>query len=381
MIYLDNAATTRLCAEAREAFLRYAIDDFGNPSSAHRAGIAAERGLKAARETLGRALGCEPASIVLTSGGTEADALAVIGGARAGRGRHVVASALEHPAVLGAITLLSAEGFRTTLVPVSPAGVVDPEAVAAACEPEGTALVSVMHVNNEIGTVQPVEEIARAVRARSPRALIHVDAVQSLGKLPLRVGALGADLVSVSAHKLHGPKGVGALYVRRGVRLRPLWGGGGQEGGIRPGTENVAGAAAFAAAAEVAVRELPEAGPRMARLRDRLVGRVLERVPRARLVGDAVRRAPHNANLGFEGVPAEVLLHALEAREIYVSAGAACASREKGPSHVLRAIGLPDDIGTIRVTLSRETTEGEIDEAAEAIERCVADLRASRLPR
>lgn len=373
-IYLDNGATTRLCAEAREALLRYSLDDFANPSSAHRAGIAASRGLKEARETLALALGAEPSEIVFTSGGTEADGLAVIGAARAARGKHVLASAFEHPAVLGALKVLEADGYACELVPVTRDGLCDPEAVAARVR-DDTALVCVMQVNNEIGTHSDVREIGRAVRRKNARTLVHVDAVQALGKIPVRVRDLEVDLLSTSAHKLHGPKGVGALYVRRGVRLLALWGGGGQEGGVRPGTENVAGAAAFAAAVAVALRELPEAGPRMARLRDRLVSRVQADLPGATLIGHPARRAPHNACLGLSGLPAEVLLHALEDRGVIVSAGAACSSREKKASHVLKAIGLDDEMGVIRVTLSRETTEDEIDTAALAIVDCARALR------
>jgi len=374
-IYLDNGATTRLCAEAREALLRYSLDDFANPSSAHRAGIAASRGLKEAREMLALALGAEPSEIVFTSGGTEADGLAVIGAARAARGKHLLASAIEHPAVLGALKLLEADGYTCELVPVTRDGLIDPEAVASRVR-DDTALVCVMQVNNEIGTHSDVREIGRAVRRKNARTLVHVDAVQALGKIPVRVRDLEVDLLSTSAHKLHGPKGTGALYVRRGVRVQPLWGGGGQECGARPGTENVAGVAAFAAAVGVAVRELPEAAPRMVRLRDRLVARVCEALPGAVLVGHPERRAPHNACIGLVGVPSEVLLHALEDRGVIVSAGAACSSREKRASHVLKAIGLGDEVGVIRVTLSRETTEDEIDTAVGAITDCAKALRA-----
>ena len=373
-IYLDNAATTRLCEEAREALLRYSLDDFANPSSAHRAGIAASRGLKQARETMATALGCETDEIVFCSGGTEGDGLAVIGAARTARGRHVLASAIEHPAVLGALKVLEADGYACDLVPVTREGLCEPETVAAAVK-DDTAVVSVMHVNNEIGTCSDVREIGRAARRKNPRVLLHVDAVQSFGKMPVRVRDLEVDLLSLSAHKLHGPKGTGALYVRRGVRLRPMWGGGGQEGGLRPGTENVAGVCALAAATAVAMREVGLAGPRMAKLRDGLVDRVRRAVPEVRVIGHAQRRAPHNACLGFPGVMSEVLLHALEERGVTVSAGAACASRDRKASHVLRAIALHDDIGVIRVTLSRETTEEEIETAAAAIGDCVRALR------
>ena len=373
-IYLDNGATTRLCAEARDALLRYSLADFANPSSAHRAGIAASRGLREARETMAAALHCEPGEVVFCSGGTEADGLAVIGAARAARGKHVLASAVEHPAVLGALKVLEADGYACDLVPVTREGLCDPEAVAAAVR-DDTAVVSVMHANNEIGTLCDVREIGRAVRKKNPRALLHVDAVQSFGKIPVSVRDLEVDLLSLSAHKLHGPKGTGALYVRKGVRLQPMWGGGGQERGMRPGTENVAGICAMAAAVAVAVRDLAEAEPRMARLRDRLVARVQEAVVDARVIGHPQRRAPHNACLGFSGVMSEVLLHMLEERGVTVSAGAACASRDHTASHVLRAIALHDDIGVIRVTLSRETTEDEIEAAAGAICDCVRALR------
>lgn len=374
-IYLDNGASTRLCEEARAAWLHFSITDYANSSSAHRAGIAAEQGVQQGRLTLARALGCAPEEIFFTSGGTEADAIAILGAARVSRGKHVVASAIEHPAVLSSIACLEPEGYRKTLVPVDRDGLVDPEDAAAAVERD-TCVASFMHVNNEIGTVQPVAAIAAAVRRKNPDVLIHVDAVQSFGKLPFRVSALGADLVSLSAHKLHGPKGVGALYVRKGVRLQPLWGGGGQQQGLRAGTENVAGIAGFAAAADLVIRELSEVPSRLQQQRDRLVHLVRAAIPDVLMIGHPTLRAPNNANLGFKGVPAEVLLHAMEERGVTVSAGAACASRGKGPSHVLKAIGLADDVGTIRVTLSRETTASDVDAAATAIVACVRELRS-----
>jgi cysteine desulfurase len=381
-IYLDNAATTRVAPEVLETVVACMAEDFGNPSSAHRLGIAAAGRLKAAREILGRALGDERGAagdLLWTSGGTEADALGVAGAARAraGRGKHLVVTAIEHPAVLGACQQLEAEGFTTRLVPTSRDGVVAPEAVAAAMT-EATIVVACMLVNNELGTIQPVAEVARAARARRAEIHVHCDAVQALGKIPVDVRALGVDSVAVSAHKIHGPKGVGALWLRRGARVAPLWSGGGQQNGLRSGTENVPGIAGLARAAELATAGLEEQAARVGALRDRLVERVLGAGLGARVNAAAAPRVPHIASLAFPGIPAEPLLHALEARGVYVSAGAACKSRGHGPSHVLKAIHLGDDVGTVRVSLSGHTRADEVEAAAEALLAAVAELGGGR---
>jgi cysteine desulfurase len=375
-IYLDNAATTRADPRVVEAMVRCLREDYGNASSLHRLGIAAERALATARGQIAAALEASPDEIVFTSGGTEANGLALLGAAGLSRGRHAVASAVEHPAVLGSVDLLAQQGWEVTLVPVDAEGRVDPAAFVAAVRPD-TAVAALMLVQNEVGAIQPVAEVGALLRRAGGRCVFHVDAVQGLGKLPLSVRDLQCDTLAVSAHKVHGPKGTGALYVRRGVRLRPLVGGGGQERGVRPGTENVAGCAGFGVAVALTVAELPTAAPRMAAQRDRLVERVLAGRPGARLVGPPAgpRRACYSATLAFPHVPAEALLHALEARGVFVSSGSACASRQRGRSHVLRAIGLPDHLETIRVTLSRETTDAEVDTAAAAILAAVQEIR------
>jgi cysteine desulfurase len=375
-VYLDNAATTQVAPAVAEAILSCLRDDFGNPSSAHRLGIAAARRIARAREALLEALGDERGEIgdvLWTSGGTEADALGVAGAARARRGRHLVVTAIEHPAVLGAAKQLEAEGWRTTVVPVGPGGVVSAEAVADAVTAE-TSVVACMLVNNELGTVQPVAAVARAARARHAAVHVHCDAVQALGKLPVEVRALGCDSVAVSAHKIAGPKGSGALWLKKGARLQPLWSGGGQQGGLRSGTENVPGIVGLGEAARLCVVGLEDGARRVAGLRDRLVAAILASVPRARETVSGVPRVAHIASLAFARVPAEPLLHALEARGVYVSAGAACASRGHGPSHVLKAIGVRDDSGVLRFSLAPHTTLEDIELAAAVLVEEIARL-------
>jgi len=368
-LYLDNAATTPCAPEVAEMVLRCMREDWGNPSSAHRLGVAAAARVKAARARLSAALG--DGQIVFTSGGTEANALAVIGATR--RGGKVVLSAVEHPSVVGA----SEKAGSVVTVPVLRTGVVDPEAVAAAVTPD-TEVVALMLVQNEIGTVQPVAETARRVKQVNPRVHVHCDAVQALGKIPVSAAALGVDSLSVSAHKIHGPKGAGALWIRKGVTLQPLWTGGGQEGGVRSGTENVAGIAGLGEAVARALATLADDAARMTALRDRLVRAAK---PAGGLLNAAdAPRAPHIASLSFPGVPAEPLLHALEERGLYVSAGSACHSRGHGQSKVLKAIGVPERAGTVRLSLSRDTTAEEIDAAAAILVEQVAAVRAFLRP-
>jgi cysteine desulfurase len=376
VIYLDNAATTRADPRVVAVMVRYLGEEYGNPSSLHRLGIAAEQALATARAEVARAIEAAPADIVFTSGGTEADALALLGAARAGRGRHVVASAVEHPAVLRSLELCAEAGYEVTLVPVDAAGRVDPDAFVAATRPD-TAVAALMLVQNEIGTVEPVAAVSRLLRRAGRGCVFHVDAVQALGKLPISVRELGCDTLALSAHKIHGPKGAGALWVRPGVRLKPLVGGGKQERALRPGTENVPAIAGFGAAVRLAAAALPEAVPAMAALRDRFIAAVLAGGAGARLVGPppGPERACNSVSLAFAGAPAEVLLHALEARGVFVSSGAACAARQRARSHVLRAIGLPDRLETVRVTLSRETTAAEIDAASAALLEAVSEVR------
>jgi cysteine desulfurase len=334
-----------------------------NPNSLHAEGRAARSAVDGARERVARVLGATPREIVFTGGGSESIALAIIGAARAarGRGRHVVTVATEHHAVLRAADVLERDGWRVTRLPVDRRGLVDPAAFAAALTPE-TTLASVMLANNEIGVVQPVAELARVARERG--VLVHTDAVQAAGWLPLDVDALGVDLLSLSAHKFHGPKGVGALYVRRGTALEPLIVGGGQEHGLRAGTENVAGIAGFAVALALADAERPVTGPRVAALRDRLEAGVVAAAADVVVNGAGAPRLANNLSVAFAGVPSDALLIRLDLEGIAASAGSACAAGSLEPSHVAAALGLGERhrFGVIRFSLGRDTTQAQIDD-------------------
>jgi cysteine desulfurase len=373
MIYLDNAASTPMAPEVLAAWVRAAEELPGNPSSAHALGAAAARALDTARAEVAALVRAAPADLVFTSGGTEANALAVLGAAGAARGRHLVVTAIEHPAVLRNAELLEARGFALTRVPPAPTGAVTVAAVLAAVRPE-TALVAVMLVNNELGTVQPVAEIARALRAAGHRAHLHVDAVQAAGLVAVDVRALGVDSLALSAHKLHGPRGAGALWRRPGVRLAPLWDGGRQEQGLRSGTEDVPALVAFGRAAVACRQGQPD---RIAVLRDRLEAAVAAAVPQARPTVSGAPRAPHLASITIPDLPAEPILHALEARGVIASAGSACASRTRGPNHVLAAVGVDDRAAVLRFSLGRQSTEEEVDRAAEALGAAVAEIGAA----
>jgi cysteine desulfurase len=379
MVYLDNAASTAPAPEVLSAVHDASRDLYANPSSAHTMGAATARALEAARAQVAAALGAGPAEIVFTSGGTEADALGVLGAARAARGRHLVVSGLEHPAVMRTAEQLMAAGYELSVVAPTPAGVVRAADVAEAVRPD-TAVVAVMLVNNELGTLQPVAEIARALAAR-PRGAggrhphLHVDAVQGFGLLRVRPAALGADSLAISGHKLHGPKGTGALWVRPGTRIAPLWDGGRQERGLRSGTENVPGWIGLARAAALAAAAVESGRPAaVERLRDRLERLVLEAIPGARPTVTGAPRVPHVASLALPGLPAEPLLHALEARDVYASAGSACASRDRGPSPVLKAVGVADDVAVLRFSLCRDTTDADVDAAVAALRAAVDEI-------
>jgi cysteine desulfurase len=380
VIYLDNAAATAPAPDVLAAMLGAARDLYANPASAHLAGAAAARALASARAEVAAALEVEPAELLFTSGGTEADALGVLGAARAARGRHLVVSALEHPAVMRAVDALIADGYTSTIVGPATDGVVRADDVAAAVTSE-TALVAVMLVNNELGTVQPISDLARRLGAlpRGRRPHLHVDAVQAFGLLRLRPRALGADSIALSAHKLHGPRGAGALWVRPGARVAPLWIGGGQERGLRGGTENLPALVGFGRAATLAQIALDGgAAEAVARRRDAFEAAALRAaraiVPHARPTVAGAPRAPHIASLAFPGLPAEPLLHALEARGVLASAGSACASRTAGPSPALKAIGVDDQTGVLRFSLSRDTTDAELDAAVTALAGAVTEI-------
>lgn len=382
VVYLDNSATTPVRPEVAAAVETALTHTFGNPSAAHALGVEAEKAVRRAREQVAEVLRVSPEEIIFTSGGTEANNLALKGLARAlrRRGRHLITTAVEHPSVLNACRQLEEEDFEVTYLPVSREGLVDPQEVVRALRPD-TVLVSVMHVNNEVGAIQPVEEIGRLLAKQPRKIYFHVDAVQSFGRLPVLPEAWNVDLLTVSAHKIHGPKGVGALYVRKGTRLVPLMGGGDQERGLRPGTENVPGIAGFGVAAELAFREASTAVERMAALRRRLWEGIRARLPQARYNGPPPEAAaPHILNVSF-GVPAEILLHSLEGAGIYVSSGAACHSRRPDPSHVLQAMGLAEEDlrSAIRFSLSSLTTEEEIDYTIAKLAELVPEL--SRIQR
>jgi cysteine desulfurase len=373
-IYLDHAATTPARTEAVEAMLPLLVGY--NPSSLHAEGRLARAALDDARSTVARVLGATPREIVFTGGGSEADVLAIVGAARAARakGRHVVTTAIEHHAVLHAVELLEGEGWRVTRLPVDARGLVDPGVFAAALAPE-TTLASVMYANNEIGTVEPVAELARLARARG--VLFHTDAIQAPGWLPLDVDALGVDLLSLSAHKFYGPKGVGALYVRQGAPLEPLIVGGGQEHGLRAGTENVAGIAGLARALELAEAERADRAWSVAALRDRLEDAIVAAVPDVVVNAAGAPRLPNNLSLAFADIPSDALLIRLDLEGIAASAGSACAAGSLEPSHVAEAIGLGSRhrLGVIRLSLGRNTSEAQIDTVARLLPAIVADVR------
>lgn len=378
-IYLDNAATTRVAPEVAAVVSECMQEDFGNPASAHFLGIRAESHIKEARRAVLAGLGDADGSrgdLVWTSGGTESDAMGVLGAARAlrRRGQHVLYTVLEHSAVRESARQLADEGFQVETIPTRRQGVIDVDAVRERLR-DDTVLVAVMLVNNEIGTIQPVAEITRAVKERRPEAHVHCDAVQAFGKIPVDAHGLGVDSMAVAAHKLHGPKGVGALWLRKGARLAPLWAGGGQQGGLRAGTLNVPGIAGLGAAARLAQDRMDERAARWRELAGRLITAARDTGVEVRVHGDEAERAPHIVSIGFGGVPAEPLLHVLESRGVLVSAGSACAARNRKPSSVLQAIGADARLGTLRFSFGRDTTADQVDRAAQTLIDAVRDFQ------
>ena len=376
-IYADNAATTKMGQVAIRAMLPYLDGIYGNPSSLHSAGQAAAEALESARETMARGLGCEAREITFTSGGSEADNQAIRTaawlGARKGK-KHIVSTAFEHHAVLHTLDALVKEGFEVTLLDVHDDGLIAAEEVAAAIRPD-TCLVTVMYANNEVGTVEPISEIGAVCRERG--VLFHTDAVQAAGHLPIYVVEQNIDLLSLSAHKFHGPKGVGVLYARKGIPLQNLIYGGGQERGKRPGTENLPAIMGMAAAFEEALAHLEERSSQLTALRDRLIVG-LEQIPHSLLNGHRTKRLPGNVSFCFEGIEGESLLLLLDDKGVEASSGSACTSGSLDPSHVLLALGRPHEIahGSLRLTLSHETTEEEVDYMIGAVTEVVDYLRS-----
>jgi cysteine desulfurase len=374
--YFDHNATTPVAAEVLETAVSCLGQVYGNASSIHYFGQAAKQKLEAARRQVAALIHASPAEVVFTSGGTEADNLAIFGVVRAaGRpNAHLISSAIEHPAVLASSAQLEREGVAVTRLPVGANGAVNPEDVRRALRPE-TVLVTVMHANNELGTLQPIAEIARI--AREAGVPLHVDGVQALGKIAVDVDALGVDLYSMSGHKVYAPKGVGALYVRKGTRLAPIAFGGHHERDRRPGTENVPGIAAFGAAAELAGRTLAAESERLAVLRDRLETSVLDRISGTGINGARWNRTPNTSNIYFDGVDGEAMVIALDLRGFAVSTGSACSSGAITPSHVLIALGLSADRArsSLRFSLGRSNTADQVDALVDALESSVTHLR------
>lgn len=376
-IYMDHASTTPMAPEVIEAMAAAFVEIFGNASSLHQPGLSARAALEEARERVAGLIGAEAGEVYFTSGGTESDNLAIRGAALANRdrGRHIITTTIEHPAVLEPCKALEKEGFEVTYLPVTREGLVEVEALEAAIR-EDTILISIMHANNEIGTIQPIAEAGEIARSRG--IVFHTDAVQTVGKIPAKVDDLGVDLLSISSHKLHGPKGVGALYIRKKTPIEPIIFGGGHERGMRSGTENVPGIIGLAAASELAERNLEGEMVRISGMRDRLADYVLERVEETWVNGSRTKRLPNNLNLGFSFIEGEALLLRLDAKGIAVSTGSACSSKKTVASHVLTAIGLrPQEAhGSLRITLGRENTDEEVDRVGEAIVEVAESLRA-----
>jgi cysteine desulfurase len=401
-IYLDHAATTSLDERVLEAMLPYLRDHWGNPSSLYAEAQEARRGLEGARRSIAEVLGCKPQELVFTSGGSESDNLALRGAAyaarRQGRGEHIITTAIEHHAVLHAAERLEEEGFRVTYLGVDGEGFIDLQDLEDAVT-EDTALVSIMYLNNEVGTIEPIEEAAAVVKAKNPRAVFHTDAVQAAGMLDLNVDRLGVDMLSLAAHKFYGPKGVGALYVRQRTPIQWQQLGGGQEKNRRAGTENVAGVVGMAKALELAYAELEARNAHARALRDRLLTEVPQRIPHLHITGPKPKpahpeepsdgsarriagrlegRAPNNASFCFEYLEGEAILIALDLAGIAASSGSACTSGSLEPSHVLTAMGVPEDLarGSLRLTVGKDNTPDQIKHVLEVLPGIVSRIRS-----
>ncbi len=375
-VYLDNSATTQVYKESALLAADAMCNFYGNPSSLHRKGIEAEKLIKTAKEQIASTIKASPAEIYFTSGGTEADNLAIIGGCSASRGKHIISTNVEHPAVMATLQHMEKKSYSIDHIPVQKNGIIDLDKFSKMIRKD-TALVSCMLVNNEIGSVEPVEKMVRILKKTNPSALFHIDAVQGYGKIPIDVSTLDVDFISLSSHKIHGPKGVGALYIRNKSKIAPIQFGGGQQGGIRPGTENVPGIAAFGLSAEVCHKNMAEKIEKMRYLKNKLKKGIQENIEDVLINTPEENSAPHILNVSFAFVKSEVLLHSLELDGIYVSSGSACSSHKKGPSYVLTAIGVDRKMidGSIRFSLSEFTTEEEIDYTIEKLAKNVKNIR------
>lgn len=359
---MDYAATTPLHPEALKSMMPFLNDRFGNPSSTHRYGRDTRRAIEEARQRVAFLIGAAPEEIIFTSGGTEADSTAILGAARLreDKGRHIITTTIEHRAVLESCKALENHGYRITQIPVDESGIVDPQDIAAAIKPD-TVLISVMHANNEIGTIQPVEEIGALAYERG--ILFHCDAVQSVGRIPVNVKQINCDFLSISAHKLYGPKGVGCLYIRKGIQIQPLIRGGGQERDLRGGTENVPGIVGFGKAAKLAGEKMHNNSWEMTFFRDRIIDNIIERIPGAFLNGHRFQRLPGHVNFTFTNLDGKTMISMLDEKGIAASSGSACHAAVPGPSHVLKALGYSDEMASsaLRVTLGMGTTDQDVD--------------------
>ena len=377
-VYLDNSATTRCYDSVRELVGKVMCEDYGNPSSMHKKGVEAEKYVRESKETLAKLLKVQEKEIFFTSGGTESDNLALIGCARANSraGKHLITTTIEHPAILNTMQYLESEGFRVTYLPVDKSGCVKLDALKRAlCE--DTILVSIMHVNNEMGAVQPIEEAAQIVKNYNPRILFHVDAVQGFGKYRIYPKRMGIDLLSISGHKIHGPKGTGVLYINEKVKIKPIVFGGEQQKNVRSGTENVPGIAGIGLAAKEIYTDFDEKIEKMRELKQYFIEGI-SKIEKTVIHGCTDEKsAPHIISVGFSGIRSEVLLHTLEDKGIYVSAGSACASNHPAISGVLRGIGVRPEYldSTLRFSMSEFTTKEEIDYTLKTLYNCVPMLR------
>ncbi|MGX8705309.1 MAG: cysteine desulfurase NifS [bacterium] len=376
-VYMDNGATTRVTEPVMEAMRPYFCEIFGNPSSVHGYGREARKAVEAARAQVAAAIGAQPREIYFTGCGTEADNWALRGAAHANikKGRHIITTTFEHHAILHTCKRLEEEGFEVTYLPVDADGLVSPEQLEAAIRPD-TTLVTIMYANNEIGTVEPIPALAAVAKAHG--VLFHTDAVQAIGHVPIDVKAQGIDMLSMSGHKFHAPKGIGALYVRQGVKLQRLMEGGAQERAQRPGTENMAGIVGMGKAIELATADIEGRAAAMRKVRDHLIQRIMTEIPYTKLNGHPEQRMCGNVNVSFQFIEGESLLLHLDLKGIAASSGSACTSGSLDPSHVLLAIGLPHEIahGSLRLSLSDENTIEEADYVADALVEIVSKLRA-----
>lgn len=377
-VYFDHSATTPVRPEVAEEMQKYLTDVFGNPTSMHYFGRLARKAIEEAREKVAQSIGAQANEIIFTSGGTESDNMAIHGVAmiNKNRGNHIITSAVEHHAVLNTVKALGKQGFTITILPVDKYGLVDVDDLANAIT-DKTILVTIMHANNEMGTIQPIKELAAIAKNRG--VTFHTDAVQTLGKIPVDVNELGVDLLTISGHKIYGPKGIGALYIRKGTRWRQsLMHGGAQEKLRRAGTENVPGIVALGKACELAVQDLDHEPAYLRGIRDKLIKEVLDRIPNTRLTGHPEKRLPNHASFTFEFIEGESMLLSLDMKGFAASSGSACTSGSLEPSHVLLAMGIPHELahGSIRITLGRDNKPGDVDRFMEVMPPIVERLRS-----